>query len=339
MNLEDIAKKAHVSRSTVSRVVNNDPKVSDATRKRVLQVIEQEGFEPNPAARALVTKHSRIIGVAIPQTTNVFFGDNSYYPMLLQGIASTINKRDYAMLLWMAESHEVKVRDDFARRVARHRQPDGVIITSVIKQDPLLEHLLRHKRRFVMVETPPYRADEMSYVTVDNLNAAMVAVQHLIDIGRRRIAHISGQVIIQDAADRLEGYKCALQQADIAVDEDLIVLGDFSLESGYQNMKRILEQRPDAIFCGGDTIAIGAMRAIQDAGLRIPDDIAVAGFDDLDVATQVNPPLTTVRHHVQTIGSTAAQLLIDQIEGRLEHPYQLVLPTELIIRESTVRHP
>jgi LacI family transcriptional regulator len=339
MNLEDIAKKARVSRSTVSRVVNDDPNVNVETRKRVRQVIEQEGYEPNLAARTLVTKHSQIIGITIPQTINVFFGDNSYFPMLLQGIASLINQRNYAMLFWLAESHELEVRDSFAKRVARHRQPDGLIITSVIKNDPLFEYLLRHKKRFVMVETPATHADQVSYVTVDNIAAAMTAVNHLISLGRRRIAHISGQLIIQDAADRFEGYQRALDQAGLARDSRLISLGEFSMTSGYESMKHILKQRPDAIFCGGDTIAIGAMRAIHEAGLRIPDDIAVVGFDDLDIATQVNPTLTTIRHHVQTIGSTAAQLLIDQIEGRLEHPCQVVLPTELIVRESTVRQP
>lgn len=337
MNLEDIAKKAHVSRSTVSRVINNDPNVNQETRQRVLQVIEQEGYEPNSAARTLVTKHSRIIGVAIPQTINVFFGDNSYFPMLLQGIASVLNKQDYAMLLWMAESHEVKVRDSFAKRVARHRQPDGLIITSVIQQDPLFDYLMRHNRRFVMVETPAKDAEQVSYVTVDNIAAAMTAVQHLISLGRRRIVHLSGQIMIQDAADRLEGYRRALEQGGLPIDDTLIYVGNFSIEHGYESMKTMLVHKPDAVFCAGDQIAVGAMRAIQEAGLKIPDDIAVVGFDDLDVATQVNPSLTTVRHHIQTVGSTAAQLLIDQIEGRLEHPCQLVLSTELIVRESTVR--
>jgi LacI family transcriptional regulator len=118
-----------------------------------------------------------------------------------------------------------------------------------------------------------------------------------------------------------------------------VYLGRFNAEAGYQAMQHLLQFRPDAVFCGGDTIAIGAMQALHAAKLRIPDDVAVIGFDDLDVATQVTPTLTTIRHHIQTVGSTAAQLLIDQIEGRLEHPYQIVLPTELIVRESTVRRP
>ncbi|MCA9910238.1 MAG: LacI family DNA-binding transcriptional regulator [Anaerolineae bacterium] len=333
MNLEDIAKKAGVSRSTVSRVINNERYVSQSVRQRVLDVIEREQFQPNPAARALVTRRSNIIGVSIPQTMNVFFGDNSYFPMLLQGIAEAVNRLDYAMLLWLAESHEV--RDTFARRVIRHRQPDGLLLTSVTDDDPLFDHLLQRNRHFVMVESPPRQEDKVSYVTVDNVHAAETAVNHLVEIGRRRIATITGQINIRDASERLAGYTNALQAAGLPVDENLIAYGRFDREHGYSAMRELLQHQPDAVFAGGDTAAIGAIAALKEAGLRVPEDVAVIGFDDLDVAVQAN--LTTIRHSVQTVGSTAARLLIDIIEGRLEHPHHIVLPTELVIRGSTVR--
>ncbi|MCC6615967.1 MAG: LacI family DNA-binding transcriptional regulator [Anaerolineae bacterium] len=333
MNLEDIARKAGVSRSTVSRVINNERYVSEPVRQRVLTVIEQEQFQPNPAARALVTRRSKIIGVAIPQTTNVFFGDNSYFPMLLQGVAETVNQLDYAMLLWLAESHEI--RGTFAQRVIRHRQPDGVLLTSVTDDDPLFEYLLARNRRFVMVESPPRMNDRVSYVTVDNVHAAETAVNHLIEIGRRRIATITGQINIRDASERLTGYMNALQTAGLPIDERLIAYGRFDREHGYRAMRELLQYEPDAVFAGGDTAAIGAISALQEAGVRVPEDIAVIGFDDLDVAVQAN--LTTIHHSVQTVGSTAAHLLIDILEGRLEHPHHIVLPTELVIRGSTVR--
>jgi LacI family transcriptional regulator len=333
MKLEDIAKKAKVSRSTASRVINNDRYVSEKTRQRVLKVIEQEQYEPNPAARTLVTRRSNIIGVAIPQTANVFFGDNSYYPMLLQGIAEALNECNHAMLLWLGEYHEK--RDGFAKRVLRHRQYDALILTSVVDRDPLFEHLVKHNRHFVLVETPPAHRDRVSYVTIDNAGAAAVAVQHLIQIGRRRIAHITGQLNIQDGMDRMQGFRQAMNAAGM-LDESLIIPGMFSKDAGYSRMQELLPLRPDAVFCGGDTAAIGAIHAIQEAGLRVPDDIAVVGFDDLDVATQITPALTTIRHRVMDIGSTAARLLIDLLDGRLEHPQHIVMPTELIIRGSTV---
>lgn len=331
MKLEDIAQKAGVSRSTVSRVINNDRYVGEKTRRRVLQVIEQEQFQPNPAARALVTRRTHIIGVAIPQTTNVFYGDNSYFPMLLQGIAESVNRQDYAMLLWLAEHHEI--RDGFAARVARHRQNDGLIITSIIEHDPLFEHLVKHKRCFVMVETPPAHREEVSFVSVNNVAAAEEAVNHLIRIGRRRIATITGQLNIRDAIDRLQGYKNALRNAGMPIEEQLIIPGRFSRESGLEGIRALMDKPIDALFAGGDQIAVGAMDFLREMGIRVPDDIAVVGFDDLDVAARYE--LTTIRHAVQEVGSNAAQLLINLIEGRLEHPQHVYLPTELIIRSST----
>jgi LacI family transcriptional regulator len=333
MKLEDIAKKAGVSRSTVSRVVNDDPNVNDRTRQRVQKIIEQNHFQPHPAARALVTQRTKLIGVAIPQTTNVFFGDNSYFPMLLQGIAETTIRRDYAMMLWLGHSHEE--RAGFSERVSRNRQPDGLIITSVTESDPLFARLIKMKRLFVMVETPPRLADTVNYVTIDNVRASEKAVEHLLGLGRRRIACITGQLNIRDGADRLQGYEGALNKAGLPVDPDLIYGGVFNRSAGYIGMKQLLPHRPDAIVCGGDTIAIGAIDAIHEAGLRVPHDIAVVGFDDLDVATHANPPLTTIRHSVQHVGEIAAQVLIDLIEGKLQAPHHITLPTELIVRRSS----
>lgn len=333
MKLEDIAKKAGVSRSTVSRVVNDDPNVNDRTRQRVKKIIEQNHFEPHPAARALVTQRTKLIGVAIPQTTNVFFGDNSYFPMLLQGIAETTIRRDYAMLLWLGHSHEE--RAGFSERVSRNRQPDGLIIASVTENDPLFARLLKMKRLFVMVETPPRQAEEINYVTIDNVRASEMAVEHLLSLGRRRIATITGQIDIRDGADRLRGYESALTKAGVPIDPDLIYHGVFNRSAGHAGMKFLLRQQPDAVVCGGDTIAIGAIEVIHEAGLRVPDDIAVVGFDDLDVAIHANPPLTTIRHSVQRVGEIAAQLLIDLVEGKLQAPHRIELPTELIVRRST----
>jgi LacI family transcriptional regulator len=334
VNLEDIARKAGVSRSTASRVINDDPHVSARARERVMNVNKQENFQPNHAARALVTRRSEILGVCIPQTSNVFFGDNSYFPMLLQGLAEGSNRQNYAMMLWLSESHEH--RDNFARRVILNRQTDGLIITSVTERDPLFDYLVQHDRLFVMVESPPRLAEKISFVSVDNVASAQLAVNHLIQLGRRRIATVTGQMDIRDAQDRLLGYKLALEEAGLPVDERLIYRGMFDFEQGYRGTQYLLKYSPDAIFCGGDTAAIGAMRALREAGRRIPDDIAVVGFDDLDVAQKGNPPLTTIRHSVQHIGSTAAKLLIDLIEKRLEHPQHIIVPTELIVRASTI---
>ena len=202
MNLEDIAAKAGVSRSTVSRVINNEPYVSDKTRQRVLTVIEQEEFAPNPVARALVTQRTQVIGVVIPHVPIVVFEDAYYFPFLLQGVARITHERDYAMLLWLGQAGESS--DRFYNRIIRNRLMDGVIIASAASNDPLIDHFLETGAPFVMVECPQRDWDRISYVSVDNVAAAYTAVSHLIALGRRRIAHITGNLAISDGRDRVE---------------------------------------------------------------------------------------------------------------------------------------
>ncbi len=332
MNLEDIARKAGVSRSTVSRVINNDPYVSDRTRKHVQDVIDQERFQPNHAARALVKRHTEIIGVVIPDNVNVFFTDNSYWPMILQGIGEATHDRDYAMLLWIGQTGEDS--EQFIRKITGSRMMDGLIIASLTTDHPLFSHLLSIKIPIVMVDRPLGLEEQISYVTVDNIRGAELAVRHLISLGRRRIAHITGHLSIADGQERLQGYKNALQRAGMTVEPELIVEGQFSHEQGYIGMKKLLKFKPDAVFAPGDTAAIGAVQAVREAGLRVPEDIAVVGFDDLDVATRMSPQLTTIRQPVQQKGAYAARLLIDLIEEKCSSPQHIVLPTELVVRQS-----
>jgi LacI family transcriptional regulator len=336
LSLEDIAKKAGVSRSTVSRVINKEPYVSEKTRTRVMEIIDKESFRPNPAARMLVTQRTRIIGVVVPQISNVFFADNSYFPMLLQGASSAINEQDHSMLLWLQQNDET--REQFAQRIARNRLMDGVVLCSIVESDPIVQAVVEIGLAFVCVERPigfaPNMAEQFSYVTVDNVHSAVMAVEHLIRLGRKRIAHITGHLTIADGQDRLKGYRQALHRAGMPIDENLIYPGFFTREYGYMGMKALLKQKPDAVFAAGDTTAQGALDAIHEAGLRVPEDIAVIGFDDLDIATRTTPKLTTIRQPVQQKGTTAASLLIERLDQRANGPQRVLLPTELVIRQS-----
>lgn len=328
MNLEDIARKAGVSRSTVSRVINNDPHVKATTRERVLAVIREENFQPNLAARALVKQRTQIIGVVIPTSENIFFTDNNYFPQLLAGLNQATREQKYAMLLWLGEltqNEEGLIHNRFA---------DGLIIASLTADHPLSRRLGDIRRPLVMIDRPLHYNGDISYVTVNNVSAAEVAVEHLIGLGRRRIAHITGQLSIADARDRLQGYKNALTRAGLSVDPALIEESTFNRRMGYQATKRLLAQRPDAVFAAGDTIAVGVLQAAHEAGVRVPDDLALVGFDDIDVAAQAIPQLTTVRQPVQYKGAVAARLLIDLIEGRVSGPQHILLETELVVRQS-----
>ncbi|MBN1564248.1 MAG: LacI family DNA-binding transcriptional regulator [Anaerolineae bacterium] len=341
-NLEDIAAKAGVSRSTVSRVINNEPHVSEKTRHKVLAVIQAEGFTPNPAARALVTQRTQVIGVVIPQVPLILFEDAYYFPTLLQGISRVTNARDYSMLLWLGQADGDEER--FYNRIISNRLMDGVIIASAGENYPLIDHFLRVQTPFVLVERPARRHDQnrISYVTIDNIAAAREAVTHLIRLGHTRIGTITGNLAIADGIDRLEGYKQALYAAHLPVDNRLIAVGNFTYHSGYEGAQKLLAQvgdhqsgkALDAIFVASDIMARGVVEALQEAGLNVPDDIALVSFDDLPTAQQVRPPLTSVHHPVEEKGAHAADILIDLIEADDPVPQQIMLPTELIIRQS-----
>jgi LacI family transcriptional regulator len=331
MNLEDIAKQAGVSRSTVSRVINNEPYVSAKTRAKVMLVIEREGFRPNPAARMLVKQRTQIIGAVIPQTPHVMFDDQSYYfPTLLNGVAQAAQDSDYGMLLWLGQSGADQ--EKFYQRIIHNRLMDGLFIASASASQLLVSHLVEAEIHFVTVERPLYHDDVVSYVTVDNFRAAVMAVDHLIRLGRRHIATITGALDNPDGYDRLEGYKAALRGAGLRVKNSLIAEGKFTRVAGYEGMKKLLPHKPDAVFAASDMVATGALQALHEAGLHVPDDVAVVGFDDLPTALATTPQLTTVRQPTYDKGVRATQLLLDLVEGRVEGPQHVLLETELVIR-------
>ncbi|WP_162909737.1 LacI family DNA-binding transcriptional regulator [Aggregatilinea lenta] len=333
-SLEDIAAKAGVSRSTVSRIINNTSGVSERTRQRVLKVIAQEGFAPNPSARALVTRRTQVISVVIPLAPLTFFEDTFYFPTLLQGISMTTSKRDHAMMLWLLQSEEE--HHTFYRRIVTNRLMDGVVIASATRDEPLIEYFLESGIPFVMVERPSYHLDQISFVSIDNEASAYNAVTHLIALGRRRIGHITGNLGIADGVDRVRGYERALATAGLPVDQTLIVEGNFSHNAGYLGAKQLVEQHVDAIFAANDITARGVLQALHEIHIRVPDDIALIGFDDLPTASQLRPRLTTVRHPVQEKGQMAASILLDLIEDPGSGPHQVTLPTQLIVRDSCV---
>lgn len=331
LSLEDIAEKAGVSRSTVSRVVNNDPNVKAKTRAHVLQIIEQERYNPHAAARIMVTGRTNVIGVVVPHAFRVF-SSPYYFPMLFDGVGSVVQKRDYAMLLWWRQSGEDE--EIFFRRILQNGLMDGLIIASAPSNNPMVEHVYESHIPMVMVERPPNLVDHISYVTIDNIGASRAIVEHLIAQGRRRIAIVSGDPNNMDGFDRLAGYKQAMDTAGLPVDPAWIANGDFVRQTAYERAKALVQLPIDAIFACNDDMAFGVYQAVFEAGKRIPDDIAVVGFDDLPSAAEAKPPLTTIRQPIREKGAAATQLLLDQIEGKLTEPRCIVLPTTLVTRQS-----
>jgi LacI family transcriptional regulator len=334
LTLEDIAKQVGVSRSTVSRVVNGHPNVREDVRERVLEVIRRTGYHPNAAARTLASQRSRMIGLVLPRTVNSFFTD-PYFPHLTQGIAQACNQSDYTLGLFLVGTKEDE--EKIFPRVSRRGFLDGVLVQTGQIGDQLIDRLVNSNMPLVIVGRP-FHADGVSYIDVDNGDAAFNAVSHLIRLGYQRIGTITGPANNTTGIDRQEGYLKALAERHRTVDETLVAEGDFSEASGYYAMQRLLPAKPDALFAASDMMAIGAMRAIRDAGLAVPDDIALVGFDDLPIASLSDPPLTTIRQQVHRFGMSAVEVLTDVIENGGVPPRRNIMATELIIRESCGAH-
>lgn len=336
MNLETIARLAGVSRSTVSRVVNDDPRVSDAVRARVEGIIRDHHFQPNAAARSLASRRTRILGLRIPDAAETFVG-YPYFAQLTQGVSDACNAIEHDLLLMLENDNRPETVEKLYRRVIRGRHVDGVVVGSSHVDDPLVERL--HAERFPMIVVGHYPSlPEVSFVDVDNRGGVREAVRHLIEHGCRRIATITGQRHIRHAIDRTAGYQEALQEAGLPVDPELMRDGIFSEAGGFRAMKAVLEAAgdnpPDGAFVASDAMAVGARFAIEEAGLRVPEDIKIIGFDGLDHYDINWPSLSTVRQPVTEQGAEAVNALQARIEHPNDPPVQTWLPTTLLRRGS-----
>ena len=333
LTLEEIARLAGVSRATVSRVINADPNVSDKTRERVTSVIQELNFQPNRAARSLAGGRAGVIGLVIPVGVGTIFAE-PFFSLLIQGVTSHSNSRDVSTMLWLAEP-EYERR--MITKILYNGLVDGLIISSTTSDDPLIEAICRSHMPFVVVGRYPCQ-DESSYVDSDNLNGATQAVQHLLSLGRQRIATITGPQNTAVGQDRYQGCVQALHQHGLSVLPELVVESNFTDQGGYTAMQHLLPHHPDAVVVASDWMALGAMRALRQVGARVPEDIALVGFDDIPLASQTMPPLTTIRQQILQIGVLASQMLLDLLDNPGSPPAQKILPTELVIRESSGAH-
>ncbi len=331
VTMDDVARLAGVSRATASRVMNNSPRVRPEARVAVEAAVADLGYVPNRAARALMTRRSDSIGVIVMEPTGRLFED-PFFGQLLAGISEGLADADLQLVLMVAQAPREAAR---VERYLAAGHLDGAVLVGPHGNPPLVRRL--HAHGVPMVMSGRAQGVAVSYVDSDNRGGARLAVAHLAARGRRRIATIHGSLDLSSGADRLAGYRDGLCDAGIEEDHRLVVDGDFDAVTAGTAMQALLARCPDvdAVFAASDSMAAAAVRVLLDAGRRIPEDVAVVGFDDTPLATSTRPELSTVRQPIAAMGREIIRLLLRRIANPADAPSQVVFATELVVRESS----
>ncbi|MGW5803498.1 LacI family DNA-binding transcriptional regulator, partial [Streptomyces bacillaris] len=287
--LEEVAARAGVGRGTASRVINGSPRVSEATREAVEAAVAELGYVPNRAARALAGNRTDAIALVVPEPETRFFAE-PYFSAIVRGVGAALADTEMQLLLTLAGNDRERRR--LAQYLTAHRV-DGVLLVAVHADDPLPE-LLEQLGMPCVISGARHAAEPLASVDSDNFEGARAAVEHLVSRGRRRVATITGRLEVYGAQRRLDGYRAALATAGLPPDERLIAPADFTEEGGARAMRELLARRPDldAVFAASDVMAAGARQVLREADRRIPEDVALIGFDDSVVARHMHPPLT-----------------------------------------------
>jgi DNA-binding LacI/PurR family transcriptional regulator len=326
VTIRDVAAAAGVSITTVSRALNESGRVGPATRDRVLDAAQQLGYEPNDLARSLHGKATGTIAVLVPDITNPFF------PELVNGVQEVANEHGRLLLLCQtSEDAGIAVQELLH---LRRKRVDGVVLVGGLAGGEDLSAALAGMP--IVTVDRDTSVDDAWVVRSNHRLGGRLATEHLIELGHERIAHIGGPADLSVAEDRHDGYRQALEDAGLAYDESLVVQGDFLEQSGYDGVRALRRRRRGftALFCGNDMMAIGALRALDDVGLAVPQDVSVVGFDDIHLASYLRPGLTTVHQPIQTLGRRAAELLIGPAMDSHE-PASEVLDVHIVNRQTT----
>ncbi|MBO1513588.1 LacI family DNA-binding transcriptional regulator [Metabacillus bambusae] len=326
MKMSDVAKLANVSPATVSRVLSNPELVSKETRQKVLDVINEVNYKPHIVARQFRTKETKIILVVVPDITSAFFSK------VLRGIEHVAVNNGYQVILGDTEN-DIEREKEYINLLLQ-KQADGMVLLTARLNKTKLEEISEH---FPMVLACEYMDGlNVPTVSIDNISSARKATEHLIKLGHTKIAHITGPINVILSRDRMRGYQQAMMSHDLDIDSAYIQEGDFSFESGYNQTLKLLalENPPTAVFAFNDEMAMGAIKAAKDSGLKAPEDLAVVGFDNVKMSSVIEPNLTTINQPKYEIGKKAMELLLKLINGESINKKKFVMKDELIIRES-----
>ncbi|GIP20303.1 MULTISPECIES: LacI family DNA-binding transcriptional regulator [Paenibacillus] len=326
VSIFDVAKKSGLSVVTVSRVLNNAPSVREKNRDKVLQAMKELNYQPNAAARSLARGRTGIIGLSLSTL------HDSFFDAVVKEISDRLEEQGYFLALSIVTGRE----ESMHRLMLQEDRVDGVIMLSPIKEDESMFELKKRNIPFVMLDNQQPGTSAPS-VIVDNFKGGYEATRHLIELGHKQIAHISGPQFFLSSRERERGFRQAMEEAGLtpfAVEQ-----GMFQIKSGNQIASAWVESGnlPTAIFAADDYIALGVMDAFKNAGIRVPNDVSVVGFDDQIIASEFRPMLTTVRQPAEKIGRLGVELLLGMIRGSSKRNHTVQLDPELIIRESTAR--
>ena len=325
----DVAREAGVSVATVSRVINNSGFVAAETRQRVQAAVEKLSYSPNVYSRNLRKQESRMLLVLLPDLENPFYG------RIFTGMEKRAREDGYGLLI--GTTNKDPVREHAQLKMLDQKQADGVVLLSPVLPPDALEQL---NQRFPVVQCCEYlEGADVSCVTIDNYAAFYQLTRHLIQLGHRNIHMLSSINEFSSTQTRESAFRAALMDNDLPFSESMIRRGNYSFETGYAGTQALLRapDRPTAIMCVSDTVAAGCMSAAYDAGLSVPEDLAITGFDDIDLARMLHPSLTTVHQPHTQLGFTAVDLLIQRIASGANAVHRTLLPHELVIRKSTMK--
>ncbi|WP_330300569.1 MULTISPECIES: LacI family DNA-binding transcriptional regulator [unclassified Streptomyces] len=325
--LDEVAARAGVSRTAASRVINNAPHVSRAKREAVQRAVRELDFVPNPSAQALATRRVGAVVLAVSSDEPGLFAD-PFFAEVIVGVSEALEQTELELILLLANTPRGRERFE---RLLRSRRADGVMLMALRGDDPL-GRLGEEVDLPVVFGGLPLIGEPTWYVDADNRGGARLAAEHFARTGRRRPVMITGQVDARAAVAREQGFTDGLTLSGLPLLG--VEPGQFTEEGGAEAMERLLREHPDpdAVFAASDAMAIGALRTLRERGLRVPEDVAVIGFNDLASARHTSPPLTTVHQPVRALGQEMARMLVSAIEGH--RPSPLILPTRLTVRES-----
>ena len=333
VTIKEVAKVANVSITTVSRVSNGSKGVSTKTRRRVLNVIKELGYSPSAMASGLKTRISKSIGIAVPDTIGDFYGE------VIDGIESVATENGYNLIISL--NHHIIKEELKAVNFFKAKKVDGAILVTTLDDDDYVRSLIEGGFDIVLLDRAP-RGLKVDTVKTDNFRGGYIATEYLLNLGHSAILLIRGLSCLDSSRERFNGYKRALKDKKIEYDSTFILNGDFTIDSGYTTIKKYLDEKGlnfTAVFAANDQMAIGAIKALNDKGIVVPDEVSIVGFDDSYISPYILPSLTTIKQRKEEMGKVATELLLNRISSfdkEKKVPRQVTISVELIERESAI---